>query len=61
MPGGESRIRVSVKVSVRDATLILARPLRDGEPAPPGTREGFLVLVEPEFDGSQAPSGESAS
>jgi hypothetical protein len=37
---------VSVKLSVRDPNLVLARPLREGDPTPPGTREAFLVLVE---------------
>jgi hypothetical protein len=45
-----ARQRVSVKVSVRDARLFLARPLADGEAPPPGTREAFLVLAEPEID-----------
>ena len=46
VPGQETRIRVSVKLSVRDPNLVLARPLREGEAAPPGTREAFLVLTE---------------
>jgi hypothetical protein len=46
-PGLETRLRVSVKLSVRDPNLLLARPLREGEAPPPGTREAVLVLVEP--------------
>jgi hypothetical protein len=45
-----ARQRVSVKASVRDARLFLARPLADGEAPPPGTREAFLVMAEPEID-----------
>jgi hypothetical protein len=43
-------VRVSVKVSVRDPNLIVARPLADGQEAPAGTREAFLVLVDPSTD-----------
>lgn len=46
-PGQETRLRVSVKLSVRDPNLLLARPLREGETPPPGTRAAVLVLVEP--------------
>ena len=46
-PGLETRLRVSVKLSVRDPNLLLARPLREGEAPPAGTREAVLVLVEP--------------
>jgi hypothetical protein len=46
-PGQETRLRVSVKLSVRDPNLLIARPLAAGEPPPPGTREALLVLVEP--------------
>jgi hypothetical protein len=47
-PGQETRLRVSVKLSVRDPNLLIARPLREGEAPPPGTRAAVLVLVEPE-------------
>jgi hypothetical protein len=46
-PGQETRIRVSVKLSVRDPNLLLARPLPEGEAPPPGTRAAIIVLVEP--------------
>jgi hypothetical protein len=55
----ETRFRVAVKLSVRDPNLLLARPLRDGEPAPPGTRAAYLLLVEPEVDPSNASNGGS--
>lgn len=40
-------MRVSVKISVRDPSLFIARPLAEGQALPPGTREARLVLVEP--------------
>jgi hypothetical protein len=43
-------MRVSIKASVRDARLFLARPLADGEAPPPGTREAFLVVPEAEIE-----------
>jgi hypothetical protein len=46
-PGPETRLRVSVKLSVRDPNLLLARPLREGEAPPPGTRAAVLVLCDP--------------
>jgi hypothetical protein len=46
-PGPETRLRVSVKLSVRDPNLLLARPSREGEAAPPGTRAAVLVLSDP--------------
>ncbi len=49
-PGMTPRLRVSVKASVRDPHLFLARPLAEGQAPPPGTREAFLVLVEIEGD-----------
>jgi hypothetical protein len=44
--GFETRVRVSVKFSVRDPQLVLARPLAPGQAPPPGTREAFLVLAD---------------
>jgi hypothetical protein len=41
---------VSVKLSVRDPHLFVARALADGEAPPPGTREAYLVLAESEID-----------
>jgi hypothetical protein len=40
-------VRVSFKTSARDANLIVARPLAEGQELPPGTREALLVLVDP--------------
>jgi hypothetical protein len=40
------RVRVSVRVSARDGTLLVVRPLADGESPPAGTREAYLVMVE---------------
>jgi hypothetical protein len=57
--GQETRLRVSVKLSVRDPNLLIARPLGAGEAAPPGTREAVLVLVEPATNLPAAPDGGS--
>jgi hypothetical protein len=35
-----------VKISARDPTLFLLRPLPEGQPLPAGTREGFLLLAD---------------
>jgi hypothetical protein len=43
---GELRRRVSVKTSVRDPSLLVVRPLAEGQSAPPGTREAFLIMAE---------------
>jgi hypothetical protein len=48
--GVSRQVRVSVKVSVRDPNLIVARPLADGQEAPAGTREALLVLVDASGD-----------
>jgi hypothetical protein len=40
------RIRVSVKTSARDPSLLVVRALADGAAAPPGTRVAFLVMPE---------------
>ncbi len=42
----QSRLRVSVKASARDATLLVVRPLPEGQRPPPGTHEAILTLVE---------------
>jgi hypothetical protein len=39
-------VRVSVRTSVRDANLLVVRPLADGAAVPPGTREALLTFVE---------------
>jgi hypothetical protein len=39
-------LRVSVRTSARDASLLVVRPLGAGEALPPGTREAFLVMAE---------------
>lgn len=44
--GRDIRMRVSVKTSLRDPSLLLLRPLSDGQLPPAGTREGFLVLAD---------------
>ncbi len=57
-PGRDGRLRVSVKTSVRDPSLLLLRPLPEGQQAPTGTREGVLVLAETETNpGSHANGG----
>jgi len=45
-PTTTTRVRVSVRTSVRDASLLVVRPLAAGEALPPGTREAFLVMSE---------------
>jgi hypothetical protein len=40
--------RVSVRTSVRDDGILVVRLLRDGESAPPGTREAMLVMADAE-------------
>lgn len=42
--GNEERIRVSVRVSVRDPALLVVRPLDEGAAVPPGAREAYLVM-----------------
>ncbi len=59
LPSGE-RIRVSVKSSVRDPGLLVVRPLAEGRPLPPGTREGFLVLEEEAVDDARRHANGSA-
>jgi hypothetical protein len=51
-----TRMRVSVKTSLRDPSLLLLRPLADGQLPPAGTREGFLVLADID-NGSRNGSG----
>jgi hypothetical protein len=58
-PGQETRLRVSVKLSVRDPNLLLARPLGEGEAPPPGTRAAVLVLVEPAAEPEPRSGGSS--
>jgi hypothetical protein len=55
VPGQETRLRVAVKLSVRDPNLVIARPLPAGEAPPPGTREALLILFEPGADPANAP------
>lgn len=40
------RLRVSVRTSVRDPTLLVVRVLPEGQPPPPGTREAFLLMAD---------------
>jgi hypothetical protein len=49
LPPG-SRIRVSIKTSVRDPNLLVVRPLAEGRATPPGTQVGWLVLGGDEAD-----------
>ena len=60
LPDLPSRMRVSVKTSVRDAGLLFVRALADGEEAPPGTLEAFLVRDATEANGD-APGEESGT
>jgi hypothetical protein len=53
-PPNEKRVRVSVKTSVRDASLLVVRVLPQGQPLPPGTREAFLVMTEDVAQGNVA-------
>jgi hypothetical protein len=43
---GRELVRVSVRTSLRDPTLLVVRPLAIGHAPPPGAREGFLVLTD---------------
>jgi hypothetical protein len=45
-PSAETRLRVSVRASVREPGLLVVRPLAEGEAAPPGTREAVLLMPE---------------
>jgi hypothetical protein len=41
------RLRVSIKISVRDPTLLIVRRLDEGKAPPAGAREGWLVMADP--------------
>jgi hypothetical protein len=43
-----ARVRVSVRTSVRDTTLLVVRLLPEGQPLPEGAREAFLVMADGE-------------
>lgn len=43
-------MRVSVKTSVRDGSLLVVRPLADGAAVPAGTREALLTFVNDDVD-----------
>ena len=45
-PQGRLRIRVSVKTSVLDPTLLVVRRLEEGKALPNGTSEGWLETTE---------------
>lgn len=47
----KATMRVSVKTSVRDGSLLVVRPLADGVAVPPGTREALLTFVDDEQAG----------
>jgi hypothetical protein len=57
----QRQMRVSVKASVRDPSLIVARPLADGQELPAGTREALLVLVDHPNDPLVGPPSTTAS
>ena len=46
-PGRREPVRVYVKTSARDQSLLIVRPLEHGRRAPFGTREATLVFDEP--------------
>lgn len=48
-PALSQALRVSVKRSVRDESLFVARLLEDGDP-PEGTQEALIVLLDPDKD-----------
>ena len=57
-PDAESvRVRVSVRTSARDGTLLVVRTLAEGQTPPPGTREAFLVMTESATDAPYAKGG----
>jgi hypothetical protein len=55
-----SRLRVSVKTSVRDPALLVVRHLGEGKALPPGTREGWLVMSEPATVDAAPSNGKSS-
>lgn len=42
----QARVRVSIKTSVRDPTLLIVRRLGEGKAPPAGAREGWLLMPE---------------
>jgi hypothetical protein len=44
----QERVRVAVRTSVRDTTLLVVRLLPEGQSPPEGTREAFLVMADSE-------------
>jgi hypothetical protein len=44
----ETRVRVSLRTSVRDEALLVVRLLPEGAPLPAGAREAFLVMADGE-------------
>jgi hypothetical protein len=60
VPAG-TPIRVSVRASARDPDLLVVRPLPEGRPLPPGTREASLVLVEDEQESHGHKNGSAVS
>jgi hypothetical protein len=45
-PETQLRVRVSIKTSVRDPTLLVVRRLDSGHALPAGTREGWLLMAD---------------
>lgn len=50
-------MRVAVKTSVRDGSLLVVRPLADGAAVPAGTREALLTFVNDDVDDVGASTG----
>jgi hypothetical protein len=44
--GSRGAVRVSVRVSARDESLMIVRPLAQGQRVPPGAREARLVFED---------------
>jgi hypothetical protein len=49
-PPGHRRVRVSVRTSVRDSSLLVVRPLAEGDAPPTGTREAYLVMAHEDHE-----------
>jgi hypothetical protein len=56
-----SVVRVSIKTSVRDPSLVVVRKIEAGKPVPAGRVEAYLVLAEPGADPFAAPAPKSKS
>jgi hypothetical protein len=45
-----SVVRVSIKTSAADPSLVVVRKVESGKAVPPGRMEAYLVFVEPGVD-----------